>query len=88
MSGQVLYGKSNVKNIGEYHDLYLKIDVYLVTDVFFGGGNMCLNCYGPAPAFSTCDTWFREAWEMEWQCFYDEVKANNECMNEHYDKLI
>ena len=38
MSGQVLYGKSNVKNIGEYHDLYLKIDVYLVTDVFFGGG--------------------------------------------------
>lgn len=41
----------NIKNIDEYHDLYLMTDVYLLTDVFENFRDMCLNYYGLDPAY-------------------------------------
>ena len=41
----------NLKNLGEYHDLYLMTDVYLLTDVFENFRDMCLNYYGLDPAY-------------------------------------
>ena len=41
----------NIKNLGEYHDLYLMTDVYLLTDVFENFRDMCLNYYGLDPAY-------------------------------------
>ena len=47
---QRIWEHCNIKNIGEYHDLYLMTDVYLLTDVFENFREMCLNYYGLDPA--------------------------------------
>ena len=47
----IIWKHFNIKNLGEYHDLYLMTDVYLLTDVFENFRDMCLNYYGLDPAY-------------------------------------
>ena len=45
-----------VKNLGEYHDLYLKTDFFLLCDVFEKFISVCLNYYGLDPChYFRCD---------------------------------
>ena len=38
-----------LKNVGEYHDLYLKGDTFLLADVFKNFRKMCLETYQLQP---------------------------------------
>ena len=40
---------SNIKSIGEYHDLYLESDVLRLSEVFENFRNTCLQNYKPDP---------------------------------------
>ena len=39
-----------IKNIGEYHDLYLQSDILMLADVFENFRNMCPEMYELGPA--------------------------------------
>ena len=44
------YGEFNLKDVGEYHDLYLKIDVILLANMFEAFRDTCLEYYQLNPA--------------------------------------
>ena len=44
----IVWKHFDIKNLGEYHDLYLMTDVYLRTENF---RDVCLNYYGLDPAY-------------------------------------
>ena len=45
-----VWDKFKLKNMGDYHDLYLKTDVILLTNVFESFRSVCLSNYGLDPA--------------------------------------
>ena len=45
-----VFNKFNIKNVGEYHDLYVQSDTILLADVFESFRNLCLNSYELDPA--------------------------------------
>ena len=47
---KVIWDNFNIKTLGEYHDICLMTDVYLLTDVFKNFRDMCMNYYGLDPA--------------------------------------
>ena len=44
-----IWDKFNLKNMGDYHDHYLKKDVLLLADVFEKFTDTCLKCYEVDP---------------------------------------
>ena len=49
MTCQKIWNEFNMKNMGDYHDHYLKKDVLLLADVFEKFINTCLKFYGLDP---------------------------------------
>ena len=49
MACKKIWNEFNMKNMGDYHDHYLKKDVLLLTDVFEKFIDTCLKFYGLHP---------------------------------------
>ena len=47
----IVWKHFNKNNLGEYHDVHIMTDVYLLTDAFENLRDMCLNSYGLGPAY-------------------------------------
>ena len=45
-----VWNKFNIKNIGEYHDLYVQLNTLLLSDIFENFRNVCLSIYQLDPA--------------------------------------
>ena len=65
-----IWKEFEVKNLGEYHDLYLKSDVLLLADVFEEFRNVCLENYSLDPA------WYYTSPGLSWDALlkYSKIK--------------
>ena len=56
-----VFDKFNIKNLGEYHDLYVQSDTLLLADVFENFRGVCIKVYGLDPVY------FLSATGLAWQ---------------------
>ena len=75
MHAQKVWDVFEIKNLGEYHDLYVKSDTLLLADVFENFRNKCLEIYELDPIY------FVSATGLAWQGLF-----NNRLW--HYDMLL
>ena len=74
-----------IKNLGEYHDLYLKSDTLLLADVFENFSKMCLNIYQLDPAK------FLSAPGLAWQAALKKTRVKLDLLNQicyQYQKKV
>ena len=48
---QKAWSTFNIKNIGDYHDLYVQVDTLLLSDIFENFRDICLEIYELDPAY-------------------------------------
>ena len=65
-----------VKNMGEYHDLYLKSDVLLLADVFEEFRNVCMENYSLDPA------WYYTSPGLSWDALLKHSKIFLELLSD------
>ena len=53
---QKVFRDFNLKNLGEYHDLYIQSDTFLLSDVFENFRNKCIELHELVPARSFVST--------------------------------
>ena len=58
---QKIFEELELKNLGDYHDLYVQSDTFLLADVFENFRNQCIEIYELDPAH------FLSAPELAWQ---------------------
>ena len=73
---QDIWEKLGIRNLGEYHDLYLKTDVLLLADVFEEFRNICLENYNLDPA------WYYTSPGLSWDALLKHSKVNLELLTD------
>ena len=78
---QKVWDVFEIKNLGEYHDLYVKSDTLLLADVFENFRNKCLEIYELGP------TYFVSAPGLAWQACLKKTGVKLELITD-YDMLL
>ena len=74
--GQKVWKKFVIKNLGEYHDLYVQSDTLLLADVFENFRNKCIEIYELDPAH------FLSAPGLAWQACLKKTKVKLELLTD------
>ena len=74
-------GCIKIKNLGEYHDLYVQTDTLLLADVFENFRNMCLNIYELDSAYLV------SAPALAWQACLKKTEVKLELLTD-YDMIL
>lgn len=70
LSAVEVWKQFKIKNLGEWHDLYLKLDVLLLTDVFENFRDLCLEkSYGLDPV------WYYTTPGLAWEIYFSGIKT-------------
>ena len=78
---QKVWDVFKIKNLGEYHDLYVQSDTLLLADIFENFRNMCLNIYELDPVY------FVSAPGLAWQACLKKTGVKLELITD-YDMLL
>ena len=65
-----------IKNLGEYHDLYVQIDTLLLADIYENFRNMCIDIYKLDPVY------FVSASGLAWQAFLKKTGVKLELLRD------
>ena len=79
--GNNVFKKFKLKNVGEYHDLYVQSDTLLLADVFENFRNMCIKVYELDPAH------FFSLPGLAWQACLKKTNVTLELLTD-YDMLL
>ena len=74
--GPKVWKESEIKNLGEYHDLYVQCDTLLLADVFENFRDKCIEIYGLDPAH------FLSAPGLAWQACLKRDGVNLELLTD------
>ena len=78
---QKVWDVFKIKNLGEYHDLYVQSDTLLLADIFENFRNMCLNIYELDPVY------FVSAPGLAWQACLKKTEVKLELITD-YDMIL
>ena len=81
MHAQKVWDVFKIKNLGEYHDLYAKIDTLLLSDIFENFRTVCLYIY------ELDHTYFVSAPGLAWQACLKKEKVELELLTD-YDMIL
>ena len=81
LHAQKVWDVFEIRNLGEYHDLYVQSDTLLLADVFENFRNMCLDEYRLDPAH------FFTAAGLAWQAHLKKTGVKLELLT-NYDMLL
>ena len=73
---KIIWKEFELKNLGEYHDLYLKTDVLLLADVFEEFRNICMENYSLDPA------WYYTSPGLSWDALLKHSKVKLELLTD------
>ena len=79
--GNNMFKKFKLKNLGEYHDLYMQSNTLILADVFENFRNMCINVYELDPAH------FLSLPGLAWQACLKKTNVKLELLTD-YDMLL
>ena len=78
---QKVWDVFEIKNLGEYHDLYVQSDTLLLSDIFENFRNMCLSIYEFDPVY------FVSAPGLAWQACLKKTRVKLELLTD-YDMIL
>ena len=81
MHAQKVWNVFEIKNLDEYHDLYVQSDTLLLADVFENFRNMYLEIYELDPTYFVATPW------LAWQACLTRTEVKLELITD-YDMLL